>query len=86
MTAEIRRRNAERFELEIAMQDALAGVPLLFGNQTPHLPKPAPLVPPRREGQSLNVDATATDGADRRSALPSSPSSPSSPLPSQRAK
>lgn len=92
VTAEIRRRDAERFELEIATQDALAGVPLLFGNQTPHLPKPAPLVPPRREGQSLNVDATATDGADRRSALPSSPSSSppsspsSSPLSSQRAK
>ncbi len=57
VAADIRRRDSERFELEIATQDARAGIPLLFGNTAPHVPVPAPLVTPQRESRVLNSNA-----------------------------
>ncbi|MFC0152928.1 cation:proton antiporter [Xanthomonas dyei] len=51
---EIRRRDAERLELEIAAGNVRAGAGLMFGNITPTVPKPTPFTPPRRESRSLN--------------------------------
>jgi glutathione-regulated potassium-efflux system protein KefB len=56
VAVEIRRRDSERFELEIAAQDARAGIPLLFGNATPHVPVPTPFTTPQRESKVLNSD------------------------------
>lgn len=58
---EIRRRDSERLELEIATQDSRAGIPLLYGNATPHVPVPAPLVTPQRESRVLNTDPPPMD-------------------------
>ncbi|MBB6338920.1 glutathione-regulated potassium-efflux system protein KefB [Xanthomonas arboricola] len=56
---EIRRRDAERFELEIAAGNTRAGAMagLMYGNLTPTVPKPTPFTPPRRESRTLNPDA-----------------------------
>ncbi|WP_269791641.1 monovalent cation:proton antiporter-2 (CPA2) family protein [Stenotrophomonas sp. Iso1] len=55
---EIRRRDAERFELEIAGGGLKAGVGLLYGNATvAPKPTPTPFTPPRRESRTLNPDA-----------------------------
>ncbi|KPN07253.1 monovalent cation:proton antiporter-2 (CPA2) family protein [Xanthomonas arboricola] len=56
---EIRRRDAERFELEIAAGNTRAGAVagLMYGNLTPTVPKPTPFTPPRRESRTLNPDA-----------------------------
>ncbi|MCC8554555.1 monovalent cation:proton antiporter-2 (CPA2) family protein [Xanthomonas hortorum] len=56
---EIRRRDAERFELEIAAGNTRAGAVsgLMYGNITPTVPKPTPFTPPRRESRTLNPDA-----------------------------
>ncbi|APP80579.1 monovalent cation:proton antiporter-2 (CPA2) family protein [Xanthomonas hortorum] len=55
----IRRRDAERFELEIAAGNTRAGAVsgLMYGNITPTVPKPTPFTPPRRESRTLNPDA-----------------------------
>jgi len=54
VVAEVRRRDAERFQLE--MTGGLdAGKVLLHGN----VQKPTPLTTPRREGRALNADAAA---------------------------
>ncbi|NZA28088.1 cation:proton antiporter [Luteimonas sp. SJ-92] len=56
IAAEVRRLDAERFELELAAGgDPRAGIPLLRGNAPP---KPTPFTTPKREGRALN-DATA---------------------------
>jgi glutathione-regulated potassium-efflux system protein KefB len=55
---EIRRRDSERFELEVATQDAQAGVPLLFGNARPHVPTPTPFTTPVRQSQLLHSEPT----------------------------
>lgn len=47
---DIRRRDRERFELEITTQDFKSGQDLLLGN----IPKPVPLVEPKRETKILN--------------------------------
>lgn len=54
ISEEVRHRDAERFELEIAAGSVEAGRALLRGNVW----KPTPLIPPRREGQPLS-DETA---------------------------
>ncbi|MBI1360494.1 MAG: potassium transporter [Alphaproteobacteria bacterium] len=57
--AEVRRRDEQRFELQIAGGLA-AGRALMRGNlQTP---QPAPLVTPRREGKALNEEAAEVIG------------------------
>ena len=56
---EIRRRDAERFELEMAGGGLKAGAGLMHTNTAPApVPKPTPFTTPRREGQALN-DETA---------------------------
>ena len=50
--ADVRRRDAERLELQIA-GGLQAGRGLMRGNA----PVPAPLAPPRRAGQALNPEA-----------------------------
>lgn len=52
---EIRKRDAERFELEMAGGGLKAGASMLYGNQPG--PKPTPFTTPRRESRSLNPDA-----------------------------
>ena len=54
IASEIRRRDAERFELEMAAGDVRAGAPLMLGNAPK--PKPTPFTTPRREGQALNEE------------------------------
>ncbi len=51
---EIRRRDAERLELEIAAGTVRAGTGLMYGNITPAVPTPTPFTPPRRESRTLN--------------------------------
>ncbi|WP_420009763.1 monovalent cation:proton antiporter-2 (CPA2) family protein [Xanthomonas sacchari] len=53
---EIRRRDAERLELEIAAGDVRAGRGLMYGNITPVVPTPTPFTPPRRESRTLNPE------------------------------
>ncbi len=55
---EIRRRDSERFELEIAGGGLQAGVGMLYGN-APGAPKPTPFTTPRRQARTLNPDAVA---------------------------
>jgi glutathione-regulated potassium-efflux system protein KefB len=52
---EIRKRDAERFELEMAGGGLKAGASMVYGNQP--APKPTPLTTPKREGRTLNPDA-----------------------------
>ena len=53
IATEIRRRDAERFELEMAASgDLHAGAGMLIGNG----PRPTPFTPPRRESRTLNAD------------------------------
>jgi len=52
IAASVRKRDAARFELEIASGDVKAGRPLLRGNKW----KPTPLIEPRREGQPLSEE------------------------------
>jgi glutathione-regulated potassium-efflux system protein KefB len=58
--AEVRRRDAERFELQTT-GGIQAGRDLLKGN----MPTPAPLAPPRARGRALNEEAAEAIGADR---------------------
>jgi glutathione-regulated potassium-efflux system protein KefB len=61
IAADVRRRDAHRFELEVAAGDVRAGRPMLRGNKW----KPTPLIEPRREGQALNeATQAATAEAD----------------------
>lgn len=61
---EIRRRDSERFELEIASRDSLAGVPLLFGNAAPHVPEPTPLTTPQRVSRMLHDEPPPSSTSD----------------------
>jgi glutathione-regulated potassium-efflux system protein KefB len=53
---EVRRLDAERFDLEVAAGDTRAGIPLLIGNTAPATP--TPFTVPRRESQVLNPSST----------------------------
>lgn len=59
VSADIRRRDRERMELDIASggQSFTAGRQLMYGNA---IPKPAPLVEPKRESQSLTAATEST--------------------------
>ena len=50
---EIRRRDAERFELEMAGGNLRAGASAMYTNT---IPKPTPFTTPKREGQALNEE------------------------------
>ncbi len=65
---EIRRRDAERFELEMAGGGLQADTGLMYRN-TPGAPTPTPFTPPRRESRPLNPDAIA--GAEEPAAADS---------------
>ncbi len=58
---EIRRRDAERFELEMAGGGLQADTGLMYRN-TPGAPTPTPFTTPRREARPLNPDAIAGAG------------------------
>ncbi|HVI57552.1 MAG TPA: monovalent cation:proton antiporter-2 (CPA2) family protein [Luteimonas sp.] len=67
IATEIRRRDAERFELEIAASgDLRAGAGLMIGNA----PRPTPYTTPRRESRALNAQAAAAAGDDAPAAPP----------------
>ncbi|MBB3343677.1 monovalent cation:proton antiporter-2 (CPA2) family protein [Luteimonas sp. RC10] len=55
IAAQVRRLDAERFDLETASNDTRAGIPLLIKNTDAPGPKPVPFTRPRREGRSLNA-------------------------------
>ena len=67
IAADVRRLDAERFELETASNDTRAGIPLIIKNTGAPGPKPTPLTRPRRESRMLNaaadVPASTPDGA-----------------------
>ncbi|MEY2854086.1 MAG: hypothetical protein RL030_1218 [Pseudomonadota bacterium] len=52
IAVDVRRRDTERFQLEIAGGNVRASRPLLRGNKW----KPTPLIEPRREGQALSQE------------------------------
>lgn len=54
---EIRRRDAERFELEIAGGGLIAGAHMTYGNSLPGVPTPTPFTAPKRKARTLNADA-----------------------------
>ena len=55
---QVRRLDAERFELEIASNDTRAGIPLLLKNTDfDNVPKPTPFTTPKREGRRLDDEA-----------------------------
>jgi glutathione-regulated potassium-efflux system protein KefB len=58
---EVRRRDTERFELEL-VEGLGAGKALLHGNA----PKPTPFTPPSREARALNEEAAAAAGMSQR--------------------
>ncbi|MGH8026317.1 MAG: NAD-binding protein, partial [Pseudoxanthomonas sp.] len=55
IATEIRRRDAERFELEMAGGSLTAGARAIYTN-TPAKPTPTPFTTPRRESQALNEE------------------------------
>lgn len=57
ISAQVRRLDAERFELEVASNDPRAGARLVIGNRDRNAPKPTPFVPPRRASRALNAEA-----------------------------
>jgi len=62
---EIRRRDAERFELEIAGGgDLRSGIPALYGNARPAKPTPTPFTKPKREAKALNEEAAEAIGEE----------------------
>ncbi|UYK86650.1 monovalent cation:proton antiporter-2 (CPA2) family protein [Xanthomonas sacchari] len=63
---EIRRRDAERLELEIAAGDVRAGRGLMYGNITPVVPTPTPFTPPRRESRTLNPEGVPVEPGEPR--------------------
>jgi len=62
---EIRRRDAERLELEIAGGgDLKSGIPALYGNNKPAKPTPTPFTKPKREAKALNEEAAEIIGEE----------------------
>ncbi len=57
LARDIRQRDGERFELEMAGGDLSAGAGLLYGTGAPAVPRPTPFTPPRREARNLNAEA-----------------------------
>ncbi|MBS7455534.1 monovalent cation:proton antiporter-2 (CPA2) family protein [Coralloluteibacterium stylophorae] len=59
---DIRRRDQQRLQLELAAGDSRAGIPLMFGNVDRPRPRPTPLLPARRD--PLEGDGAAPQGRD----------------------
>jgi len=53
---QIRERDAERFELEMAGGSLRAGAHMVFGSALPGVPTPTPFTAPKRKARSLNAD------------------------------
>ncbi len=53
---EIRRRDAERFELEMAGGGLIAGAHMVYGSSLPGVPTPTPFTAPKRKARTLNAD------------------------------
>jgi glutathione-regulated potassium-efflux system protein KefB len=62
IVADIRRRDKERLQLEINTGSGEASRGLLIGN----LPKPAPLIEPKRESKILNPEGAAIAPAEQK--------------------
>jgi glutathione-regulated potassium-efflux system protein KefB len=61
VSAEVRRRDAERFDLDLA-EGLSAGSHMLVGN----LPKPSPFTTPQRAGVALNEETALITGETQR--------------------
>lgn len=60
ISTQIRKLDAERFEMEVASNDSRAGARLVIGNRRQGgapAPKPTPFVPPKRPSVALNAGA-----------------------------
>ncbi|MDY0953158.1 monovalent cation:proton antiporter-2 (CPA2) family protein [Stenotrophomonas rhizophila] len=53
---QIRERDAERFELEMAGGSLRAGAHMVFGTALPGVPTPTPFTAPKRKARTLNAD------------------------------
>ncbi|MEG2981414.1 MAG: cation:proton antiporter, partial [Stenotrophomonas sp.] len=53
---QIRERDAERFELEMAGGNLRAGAHMVFGSALPGVPTPTPFTAPKRKARTLNAD------------------------------
>lgn len=53
---QIRERDAERFELEMAGGSMRAGAHMVFGTALPGVPTPTPFTAPKRKARTLNAD------------------------------
>ncbi|MET0288839.1 MAG: monovalent cation:proton antiporter-2 (CPA2) family protein [Pseudoxanthomonas sp.] len=60
VAAEVRRLDAERFDLEVAAGNSRAGIPLLIGNTAPATP--TPFTVPRRESKRLDAATVQNAG------------------------
>ena len=61
VAGQVRRLDAERFELEIAGNDLRAGIPLIIKNTgTGNAPRPTPFTAPKREGRRLDGESGET--------------------------
>ncbi|WP_313927049.1 monovalent cation:proton antiporter-2 (CPA2) family protein [Pseudoxanthomonas sp.] len=60
---EIRRRDSERFELEMAGGSLMDGARMMYGN-TPAKPTPTPFTKPKREAKALNEEAAEIIGEE----------------------
>ncbi|MEL1264353.1 monovalent cation:proton antiporter-2 (CPA2) family protein [Pseudoxanthomonas putridarboris] len=63
IAGEIRRRDAERFELEMAGGSVMAGAAMIYGKR-PAKPTPTPLTKPKREARALNEEAAEIIGEE----------------------
>lgn len=70
IASEVRRLDAERFELEIASNDTRAGIALIIKNTAAPSPRPTPFTTPRREGRALNEEAEEATAARPRPDTP----------------
>ncbi|KAF1717936.1 potassium transporter [Pseudoxanthomonas yeongjuensis] len=62
---QIRRRDAERFELEMASGNLQAGASMVYGNKpAPAKPTPTPFTKPKREARPLNDEAAEAIGEE----------------------
>ena len=64
VASEIRKRDAERFELEMAGGGLMVGAAMIYGDGTqPGVPKPTPFTPPKRRSRTLNPEQVPADPA-----------------------
>ncbi|QNR96035.1 cation:proton antiporter [Stenotrophomonas sp. 169] len=58
---QIRERDAERFQLEMAGGDLISGAHMVFGTSLPGVPTPTPFTVPKRQSRTLNADQVPPD-------------------------